>query len=169
MNIGYIRLKEKEHACDYWLILAYRTLLGRAKSSRKRKEFARKIIRLCKGKDKRIMDIADDYRFWMAKEMYDCVIKAKNAALLIISLFIFCSCSTYNVYLIETKPEPVYSAPVKSSANSFTSSFQKADSLFEKASKEAAKAAYENTKHLIPNIIITEANEDISKLFWRQR
>lgn len=150
MNIGYIQLKEKEHACDYWLILAYRTLLGRAKNSRKRKELARKIIRLCKGKDKRIMDIADDYRFWTAKEMYDCVIKTKKAALLIISLFIFCSCSTYNVYLIDTKPEPVYSAPVKSSANRFTSSFQKADSLFEKSSKEAAKAAYENTKHLIP-------------------
>lgn len=104
MNIGYLRQKEKEHVCDYWLMLAYRTLLERAKSSRKRKEFARRIIRLCKGKDKRIMDIADDYRFWTAKEMYDCVIKAKKAALLIISLFIFCSCRTYNVYLIETMP-----------------------------------------------------------------
>lgn len=104
MNIGYIRQKEKEHVCDYWLMLAYRTLLGHAKSSRKRKEFARRIIRLCKGKDKRIMDIADDYRFWTAKEMYDCVIKAKKAALLIILLFIFCSCRTYNVYLIETMP-----------------------------------------------------------------
>lgn len=151
MNIGYIRQKEKEHVCDYWLMLAYRTLLGRTKSSRKRKELARKIIRICKGKDKHIMDISDDYRFWTAKEMHDYIIKAKKAALLIISLFIFCSCSTYSVYLIETKPEPVYSAPVKSSANSFTSSFQKADSLFEKASKEVVKAAYENTKHLIPN------------------
>lgn len=151
MNIGYIRQKEKEHACDYWLMLAYRTLLGRTKSSRKRKEFARKIIRICKGKDKRIMDIADDYRFWTAKEMYDCVIKAKKAALLIISLFIFCSCRTYNVYLIEAKPEAVYTAPVKSSENRFTSSFQKADSLFDKASKDAAKTAYEKTKHLIPN------------------
>lgn len=149
MNIGYIR--EKENACDYWLMLAYRTLLGRTKSSRKRKEFARKIIRLCKGKDERIMDIADDYRYWTAKEMYDCVIKAKKAALLTMLLFIFCSCRTYNVYLIETKPEPVYSALVKSSENRFTSSFQKADSLFDKASKEAAKAAYEKTKHLIPN------------------
>ena len=151
MNIGYIRQKEKEHACDYWLMLAYRTLLGRTKSSRKRKEFARKIIRICKGKDKRIMDIADDYRFWTAKEMYDCVIKAKKAALLIISLFIFSSCRTYNVYLIEAKPEAVYTAPVKSSENRFTSSFQKADSLFDKASKDAAKTAYEKTKHLIPN------------------
>ena len=151
MNIGYIRLKEKEHACDYWLMLAYRTLLGRAKSSRKRKEFARKIIRLCKGKDKRIMDIADDYRFWTAKEMYDCVIKAKKAALLIILLFIFCSCRTYNVYLIEKKSEPNYSAPSKTNANRFTPSFQKADSLFDKAFKEAAKAAYEKTKHLIQN------------------
>ena len=70
MNIGYIRQKEKEHVCDYWLMLAYHTLLERAKSSRKRKEFARKIIRLCKGKDKHIMDISDDYRFWTAKEMY---------------------------------------------------------------------------------------------------
>lgn len=75
----------------------------------------------------------------------------KKPALLIMLLIMFCSCSTYNVYLLETNPEPVYSAPVKSSANKFTSSFQKADSLFEKASKEAAKAAYENTKHLIPN------------------
>lgn len=75
----------------------------------------------------------------------------KKPALLIMLLIMFCSCSTYNVYLLETKPEPVYSAPVKSSANRFTSSFQKADSLFEKASKEAAKAAYEKTKHLIPN------------------
>ncbi len=79
------------------------------------------------------------------------IIKANKAALLIISLFIFCSCSTYNVYLIETKPEPAYTAPVKFSENRFTSSFQKADSLFDKASKEAAKAAYEKTKHLIPN------------------
>lgn len=151
MNIGYIRLKEKEHACDYWLMLAYRTLLGRVKSSRKRKEFARKIIRLCKGKDKRIMDISDDYRFWTAKEMYDCVIKAKKAALLIMSLLMFCSCRTYNVYLIETMPEPVCSAPAKTQQNRFTDQFHEADSLFDKASKEAAKAAYEKTKHLIPN------------------
>lgn len=75
----------------------------------------------------------------------------KKSALLIALMVIFCSCSTYNVYLLETNPEPVYYTPVKSSANKFTSSFQKADSLFEKASKEAAKAAYENTKHLIPN------------------
>lgn len=151
MNIGYIRQKEKEHVCDYWLMLAYRTLLGRAKSSRKRKEFARRIIRLCKGKDKRIMDIADDYRFWTAKEMYDCVIKAKKAALLIISLFIFCSCRTYNVYLIETMPGQNKLALAKNPANRYTSSFHEADSLFQKASKEAAKAAYEKTKHLIPN------------------
>lgn len=145
MNIGYIRLKEKEHACDYWLMLAYRTLLGRAKSSRK-------IIRLCKGKDKRIMDIADDYRFWTAKEMYDCVIKAKKAALLIISLFIFCSCSTYNVYLTETNPEPVQSAPVHSiSTNRFTPEFHEADSLFRVISAEAVKKANKKTKHLIPN------------------
>lgn len=75
----------------------------------------------------------------------------KTPALLIMLLIMFCSCSTYNVYLLETKTEPVYTAPVKSSENRFTSSFQKADSLFDKASKEAAKAAYEKTKHLIPN------------------
>lgn len=141
MNIGYIRQKEKEHAIDYWLMLAYRTLLGRAKSSRKRKELARKIIRLCKGKDKRIMDIADDYRFWTAKEMYDCVIKAKKATLLIVSLFIFCSCKTNNVYLIETKQGTIYSTPVETSTNRFTDQFHKADSLF----------YIEQTKRLIPN------------------
>lgn len=74
MKIEYIRLKEKEHVCDYWLMLAYRTLLNRTRKSRKRKEFARKIIRLCKGCDKRIMDISDDYRFWTAKEMYDTIV-----------------------------------------------------------------------------------------------
>lgn len=74
MKIKYIRLKEKEHVCDYWLMLAYRTLLQRARKSRKRKELARKIIRLCKGRDKRIMDISDDYRFWIAKEMYDNIV-----------------------------------------------------------------------------------------------
>lgn len=151
MNIGYIRQKEKEHACDYWLMLAYRTLLGRAKSSRKRKQLARKIIRICKGKDKHIMDISDDYRFWTAKEMYDYIVKAKKAVLLIMFLLMFCSCRTYNVYLIDTNSEPVYSAPVKPLANRYTSSFQKADSLFEKVSKEAVKTAYEKTKHLIPN------------------
>lgn len=148
MNIGYIRLKEKEHACDYWLMLAYRTLLQRAKKSRKRKELARKIIQICKGRDKRIMDISDDYRFWTAKEMYDMVIKVKKAVLLVMLLLIFSSCRTYNIYLLETKPVSV-STPVKISTNRYASSFQKADSLFDKASKEAAKAAYEKTKHLI--------------------
>lgn len=74
MKIKYIRLKDKEHVCDYWLILAYRSLLQRARKSRKRKEFARRIIRLCKGSDKRITDISDDYRFWTAKEMYDTIV-----------------------------------------------------------------------------------------------
>ncbi|WP_220577692.1 hypothetical protein [Bacteroides fragilis] len=74
MQIKYIRLKEKEHVCDYWLMLAYRTLLQRTRKSRKRKEFARKIIRLCKGSDKQIMDISDDYRFWTAKELYDIIV-----------------------------------------------------------------------------------------------
>ena len=49
MKIKYIRLKDKEHVCDYWLILAYRSLLQRTRKSRKRKEFARRIIRLSKG------------------------------------------------------------------------------------------------------------------------
>lgn len=74
MKIKYIRLKEKEHVCDYWLMLAYRTLLQRARRSRKRKEIARKIIRICKRRDKRIMDISDDYRFWTAKELYDTIV-----------------------------------------------------------------------------------------------
>lgn len=74
MNIKYIRLKEQERVCDYWLILAYRAHLDRARKSRKRKEFARKIIQLCKGSDKRIMDISDDYRFWTAKDMYDNIV-----------------------------------------------------------------------------------------------
>lgn len=74
MQIKYIRLKEKEHVCDYWLMLAYRTLLQRTRKSRKRKEFARKIIRFCKCSDKRIMDISDDYRFWTAKEMHDTIV-----------------------------------------------------------------------------------------------
>ena len=69
MNIGYIRLKEKEQVCDYWLILAYGSLLIRAKRTRKRKEFALKIIRLCKGRDKRIEDISDDYRYETAKRI----------------------------------------------------------------------------------------------------
>ena len=68
------RLKDKEHSCDYWLILAYRSLLQRARKSRKRKEFARRIIRLCKGSDKQIMDISDDYRFWTATGMYDTLV-----------------------------------------------------------------------------------------------
>ena len=66
-------------------------------------------------------------------------------------LLVFCSCRTYNVYLTVTKPEPVYYAPVKTPTNRFTDQFHEADSLFDKASKEAAKAAYEKTKHLIPN------------------
>lgn len=74
MKIKYIRLKDKEHVCDYWLILAYRSLLQRTRKSQKRKEFARRIIRLCKGSDKRITDISDDYRFWTAKEMYDTIV-----------------------------------------------------------------------------------------------
>ena len=79
------------------------------------------------------------------------LIKAKKAVLLIMLLLVFCSCKTYNVYLIETMPESVYSTPTKTPANRYTSSFHEADSLFQKASKEAAKAAYEKTKHLIPN------------------
>lgn len=74
MNIKYIRLKEKEHVCDYWLTLAYRAHLERVRKSRKRKELARKIIRLCKGRDKRIKDISDDYRFWTAKDLYDNIV-----------------------------------------------------------------------------------------------
>lgn len=73
MKIKYIRLKEKEHVCDYWLMLAYNTILKRMRKRRKRKEFARKIIRICKGSDKRIMDISDDYRFWTAKGMRDII------------------------------------------------------------------------------------------------
>lgn len=96
------------------------------------------------------MDISDDYRFWTAKVMYDYIVKAKKAVLLIMFLLMFCSCRTYNVYLIDTNSE-LYSAPVKPLANRYTSSFQKADSLFEKVSKEAVKTAYEKTKHLIPN------------------
>lgn len=69
MDIGYIRREEKKHVCDYWLILAYQTLLRRARRSRKRKEFARKVIRLCKGNDKRIKDISDEYRYETAKMM----------------------------------------------------------------------------------------------------
>ena len=75
MQIKYIRLKEKEHVCDYWLMLAYRTLLQRTRKSRKRKEFARKDnFGFDKGSDKRIMDISDDYRFWTAKELYDIIV-----------------------------------------------------------------------------------------------
>lgn len=69
MNIGYIRLKEKERVCDYWLILAYSSLLKYAKRSRKRKELARKVIRLCKGRERRIEDISDDFRYETAKMM----------------------------------------------------------------------------------------------------
>lgn len=79
------------------------------------------------------------------------IIKAKKSALPIMLLLVFCSCRTYNVYLTVTKPEPVYYAPVKTPTNRFTDQFREADSLFDKASKEAAKAAYEKTKHLIPN------------------
>lgn len=74
MKIKYIRQKDKQHICDYWLMLAYRSLLQRMRKSRKRKELARRIIRVCKGSDNRIKDISDDYRFWTAKEMYDTII-----------------------------------------------------------------------------------------------
>lgn len=79
------------------------------------------------------------------------LIKAKKAVLLIMLLLVFSSCKTYSVYLIETMPEPVYYGSAKTPANRYTSSFHEADSLFQKASKEAAKAAYDKTKHLIPN------------------
>lgn len=75
-----------------------------------------------------------------------------KAILFIALLLVCCSCKTYNVYLIETKQEPVYPAPVCiPSVNRFTSQFNEADSLFrviEEASDEAMKAAHEKTKHL---------------------
>jgi hypothetical protein len=60
------------------------------------------------------------------------------------------SCTTKRevVYVIIPAPAKAVECP---SQNRFTVDFQKADSLFDKASKEAAKAAYEKTKHLIPN------------------
>lgn len=75
-----------------------------------------------------------------------------KAILFIALLLVCCSCKTYDIYLIETKPESVCSAPAcVPSVNRFTSQFHKADSLFrviEKASEDAMKAAHEKTKHL---------------------
>lgn len=65
-----MNLNEKEHPYYYWLIKSYVIRLGRTKRSRKRKELARKIIWLCKGSDKRIMDISDDFRFNIAFGVY---------------------------------------------------------------------------------------------------
>lgn len=77
-----------------------------------------------------------------------------KAILFIALLLVCCGCKTYNVYLIETKQEPVYPALVCApSVNRFTSQFHGADSLFrviEKASEDAMKAAHEKTKHLSP-------------------
>lgn len=76
-------------------------------------------------------------------------------AILFIALLLVCcscSCKTYNVYLIESKPDLTYSVPVCApSVNKFTSQFHEADSLFrviKKASEDAMKAAHEKTKHL---------------------
>lgn len=74
MNIKYIRLKKRNHISDYWLVLAYCTILKSTRKSRKRKEIARRIIRICKGNDKRITDISDDYRFWAAKYIHDSIL-----------------------------------------------------------------------------------------------
>lgn len=72
MKIKYIRLKEKEDVSYYWLMLAYENVLRRTKKSRKRKELARKIIRICKGDAKHIFDISDDYRYEEAKRLFIC-------------------------------------------------------------------------------------------------
>lgn len=60
------------------------------------------------------------------------------------------SCTTKRevVYVIVPASAKAVAYP---SLNRFSIDFQKADSLFDKASKEAVKAAYEKTKHLIPN------------------
>lgn len=74
MRIKYIRKKEKENVSYFWLIVAYGLILRRTKKSRKRKQLARKIIRICKLHDGSIGKISDDYRFWTAKTMYDNVL-----------------------------------------------------------------------------------------------
>lgn len=61
--------------CDYWFVTAYVLLLKHARKSRKRKEFAREIIRICKGHDICIVDISDDYRFETAKYVYNNILR----------------------------------------------------------------------------------------------
>lgn len=74
-----------------------------------------------------------------------------KVTVIILLALICCSCKTYNVYLVETKPDSICVVPARVHAvNRFAYKFHNADSLFHKASEEAAKAAYEKTKHLIP-------------------
>lgn len=76
MKIKYIKqLKKNSAVCDYWFLGAYALLLKHARKSRKRKEFARAIIRICKGNDICIVDISDDYRFETAKYVYDNILR----------------------------------------------------------------------------------------------
>lgn len=52
MKIKYIRLKDKEHVCDYWLILAYRSLLQRTRKRMRKEGIKRQDFGCCPGHDK---------------------------------------------------------------------------------------------------------------------
>lgn len=81
-----------------------------------------------------------------------------------ISLFVMAvalvGCKTQNIYLFtlpnkETAKDTaiLFIRPYNKSENRFATEFQKADSIFnimQEASHEAAKSAFEKTKHQIP-------------------
>lgn len=75
MKIKYIRQFKKMPVYGYWFLGAYALLLKHARKSRKRKEFAREIIRICKGHDICIVDIPDDYRLETAKDVYNNILR----------------------------------------------------------------------------------------------
>lgn len=59
-------------------------------------------------------------------------------------VFIFTSCKTYNIYIVDTPVDKVIEKPVPVHSNRFTSSFLNADSLFN-ASREAIRKANKET------------------------
>lgn len=73
--------------------------------------------------------------------------------LLAITIIAFASCKTERIYLIAYPVETEYSNVVvvkRNSENRFTQKFHAADSVFEKASEDAARSAFEKTYHLLP-------------------
>ena len=72
-----------------------------------------------------------------------------KAILIILAVLSMTGCKTYNITFQEVQEKPITDT-LYIVRNRFAKQFIDADRAFQKASNEAARSAYEKTKHLIP-------------------